>query len=75
MPIVRIDLLAGRSPAVKQGLAIELTALVARHLGTDPAHIYVMFNDVAHQDWAVGGRVFDIPTANPSGQRPAGGQS
>lgn len=74
MPIVRIDLLAGRTPAVKQGLAAELTALVARHLGADPAHIYVMFNDVAHQDWAVAGRVFDTPTNLPPDQGPAGDQ-
>ncbi len=61
MPIVRIELLAGRSPEVKQNLAAELTAVVARHLGNDPAHVYVMFQDVAHGDWAVAGRVFDTP--------------
>lgn len=61
MPIVRVDLLAGRPPAVKQALAAELTAVVARHLGSAPAHIYVMFNEVAHHDWAVAGRVFDNP--------------
>jgi 4-oxalocrotonate tautomerase family enzyme len=63
MPIIRVDLLAGRPPAVKQALAAELTAVAARHLGTAPAHIYVMFNDVAHHDWAVAGRVFDIPAS------------
>ena len=52
MPIVRIELLAGRSPEVKQNLAAELTDVVARHLGNDPAHVYVMFQDVAHGDWA-----------------------
>ncbi len=62
MPIVRIELLAGRSPEVKRALAAELTAVVARHLGNDPAHIYVMFQDVAHGDWAVAGRVFDAPS-------------
>ena len=61
MPIIRVELLAGRPPEVKQALAAELTAVAARHLGSAPAHIYVIFNDVAHQDWAVAGRVFDAP--------------
>ena len=56
MPIVRVELLAGRPNGVKQALAAELTTVVARHLGNDPAHIYVMFQDVAHGDWAVAGR-------------------
>ena len=63
MPIIRVDLLAGRPPAVKQALAAELTAVAARHLGTAPAHIYVMFNDVAHHDWTVAGRVFATPSS------------
>ncbi len=66
MPIVRIEMLAGRTPLVKQALAAELTALVARHLGSDLAHIYVMFDDVAHCDWAVAGRVFDTPSNGAS---------
>ena len=63
MPIVRVELLAGRPPEVKQALAAELTAVVARHLGNDPAHVYVIFEDVAHHDWAVAGRVFDTPAS------------
>lgn len=72
MPIVRVEMLAGRSPAIKQALAAELTAVVARHLGNDPAHIYVMFSDVAHQDWAVAGRVFDSLSISAENLSPAG---
>ena len=61
MPIIRVELLAGRPPEVKQALAAELTAVASRHLGSAPSHIYVIFNDVAHQDWAVAGRMFDNP--------------
>lgn len=63
MPIVRIEMLAGRSHEVKQALAAEITPMVARHLGTDPAHIYVLFHDVSRRDWAVGGQLFDQPPA------------
>ena len=72
MPIVRVELLAGRPPEVKQALAAELTAVVARHLGSAPAHIYVMFDDIAHHDWAVAGRVFDNPATSSQKDSSAG---
>jgi 4-oxalocrotonate tautomerase len=67
MPIVRVEMLAGRDAETKQRIASEITETLARHAGSDPAHVYVMFDDVAHADWAVGGRFFTPPTA------PAGG--
>lgn len=69
MPIVRVEMLAGRSPELKQRLAAEMTALVSRLCQSDPAHIYVMFNDVQPQDWAVAGKVF----APPGEDAPAAG--
>jgi 4-oxalocrotonate tautomerase len=65
MPIVRIEMLPGRSQETKQRLATEMTTLVARELGVDAAHIYVMFSEVAHNDWAVAGQFFPQP---PSAQ-------
>jgi phenylpyruvate tautomerase PptA (4-oxalocrotonate tautomerase family) len=38
-----------------------MTATMARICGSDPAHVYVMFNDVQHHDWAVAGQVFPTP--------------
>ena len=65
MPIVRIEMLAGRSPELKQQLALEMTQTMARVCQCDPAHVYVMFHDVQHQDWAVAGQLFDAPAASP----------
>ncbi len=63
MPIVRIEMLAGRSAQTKELIAQEMTQTMARLCKVDPAHIYVMFNDVLHEDWAVGGKVFPSPAA------------
>lgn len=63
MPIVRVEMLAGRSAELKQRIATEMTALVARLCHSDPAHIYVIFNDVQPHDWAVAGKVFATPAA------------
>ncbi len=49
MPIVRIEMLAGRSLEQKQRLAVEMTEVVACLCNSDPVHIYVMFSDVQHQ--------------------------
>lgn len=65
MPIIRVEMLAGRPQEVKQKMAEELTEVVTRNLGADPSHVYVMFADVAHEDWAVAGRFF--PTQAPKG--------
>lgn len=61
MPIVRIEMLAGRSAQVKQQLAQEMTQTMVRLCHCDPAHVYVMFSDVAHEDWAVAGQLFASP--------------
>ena len=65
MPIVRVEMLAGRSPEIKQQLALEMTQTMARVCQCDPAHVYVMFSDVQHQDWAVAGQLFAAPPASP----------
>jgi 4-oxalocrotonate tautomerase len=67
MPIVRIEMLAGRSPETKQQIAAEMTQTIARLCHVDPAHIYIMFHDVLHQDWAVAGKVFPSPKAAERG--------
>jgi 4-oxalocrotonate tautomerase len=67
MPIIRIEMLEGRSQEIKQKIAHEMTEVLVRNLGSDPAHIYVIFADVARSDWAVGGKFFDSP---PPAQSP-----
>ncbi len=58
-------MLAGRGPEIKQQLALEMTQTMARVCQCDPAHVYVMFSDVQHQDWAVAGQLFAAPAASP----------
>lgn len=56
MPIVRIEMLPGRSQESKQKIAEEITATLTRALGVATGHIYVMFDEVAGQNWAVAGQ-------------------
>jgi 4-oxalocrotonate tautomerase len=51
MPIVQIQLLAGRSAAEKAALAAEVTSAVNRVLGSEPDRVQVLFCEVAGGDW------------------------
>ncbi|WP_153110992.1 tautomerase family protein [Propionivibrio limicola] len=39
-------------------VAAEITDSIVRNTGTDPKHIYVIFEDVAPSDRAGGGQLF-----------------
>jgi 4-oxalocrotonate tautomerase len=55
MPIIRVEMVAGRSVEQKRELAEALTRETARIANTSPASIFVIFEDVAKEDWAIGG--------------------
>lgn len=65
MPIVRIELLPGRSDAVKQELAERITAAFQDVCGTDPALLEVIFQSVERGDWFVGGQSYAAKLTPP----------
>lgn len=65
MPIVRIELLPGRSDDVKQALADRVTAAFQEVCGTNPAVVEVIFQAVEGRDWFVGGKSYAAATVQP----------
>ena len=57
MPVVTVDWVAGRTIGQKRELATRITAAVAEVGGLEPTAVWVIFNDVAREDWAVGGQL------------------
>lgn len=55
MPIIHVQLLAGRSPELKRELIRELTDATERALGSERESIRVLLTEVAAEDWAIGG--------------------
>jgi len=55
MPIVRVEMWPGRTHAQKAELARLITEAVVRVAGTSPEATTVIFDDVARENWAVGG--------------------
>ncbi|GAB4186087.1 MAG: 2-hydroxymuconate tautomerase family protein [Roseiflexaceae bacterium] len=56
MPIVRIDLLIGRSPEQKAELIRRVTAAVAESIEVRPEQIRILLNELPPEHWAVGGQ-------------------
>ena len=57
MPIVRVEMVAGRTQEQKRELAEVLTRETARIAGASPSSIMVIIEDVAKENWAVGGKL------------------
>jgi 4-oxalocrotonate tautomerase len=51
MPIIRVELNAGRSEEQKRAFAAEVTRAAATTLVCRPEDVDVVFVDVARQDW------------------------
>jgi 4-oxalocrotonate tautomerase len=57
MPIITVELLAGRTVAQKRELVEVLTRETARIVGSSPASIFVVIEDVAKENWGSGGKL------------------
>jgi 4-oxalocrotonate tautomerase len=57
MPIVRIEMFAGRTHAQKQELARAITEAVANIAHTTPDATIVIFHDVEQENWAQAGKL------------------
>ncbi|GBR75580.1 4-oxalocrotonate tautomerase [Candidatus Termititenax persephonae] len=58
MPVVNIQWVKGRSKAQKQKIAAELEQLLIKEAGCRAGDTYVIFQDIAKEDFAVGGKLF-----------------
>ncbi len=56
MPIIRIELLQGRSPAIKANLIARITDAAVTTLEVDPEQVRVLLYELPPEHWAVGGR-------------------
>ena len=59
MPILRVEMLSGRSREQKKELAEVLTRETARIAKCAPSAINIVFVDVEREDWAVAGVLSD----------------
>lgn len=55
MPIVQIDILAGRTVEQKRAMAKEVTDAVCRTLNTPPEAVSIIIRDMAFENYAKAG--------------------
>ena len=55
MPIIRVDILEGRSEELKKELAERLTETLSDVMGTPPAATHVLIEEHDKRHWSVGG--------------------
>ena len=55
MPLIRVELLEGRTPEQKKALVKALTEAAVQTIGAKPENVDVMLFDISRQDWASGG--------------------
>jgi len=65
MPIVKIEMLAGRRAEKKHELAREITTAFARILGSAPKDVTITFTDVAPSDWVIAGEPLSASITAP----------
>lgn len=58
MPIIRVELLEGRSVETKRELVEVLTRETARIAGCTQAAIFVVIEEVSKDNWGIGGQLF-----------------
>lgn len=66
MPVIRIELSAGRTQVQKQQVATAVTEAMVKFCQCTPQSVHVVFDDVAPSDWAVAGRFLSEPPTEPT---------
>jgi 4-oxalocrotonate tautomerase len=74
MPIVRIDLVAGRTPERKAALIKRITDAVVETLDVRPEQVRVLLTEVPPEHWAIGGETFAERAAAARGDGKTEGQ-
>ena len=58
MPIIKVEILEGRSREQKRELAQVLTTETARITKVSESSIFVVIDEVKKENWAIGGELF-----------------
>nr|WP_312987478.1 tautomerase family protein [Comamonas koreensis] len=61
MPMVRIEMSAGRSAEQKQQLAQAMTEAMVRYSGCTTESVQIVFSDIAPHNWVIGGQFLGQP--------------
>ena len=58
MPLIQVQMFAGRTPQQKRDLVRALTDAFVEAAGSTPDSVDIILTDVEQSDWAQGGEMF-----------------
>ena len=64
MPLIQVQMFAGRTPQQKRDLVQALTDAFVETAGSTPDEVDVILTDVEQSDWAQGGELFSEKNQN-----------
>ena len=70
MPVIQVDMLAGRDSATKAKLIKELTETYCRITGNPPQSVTIIMRDITHDSWGRAGEPMP-PAPMTATRRPA----
>lgn len=59
MPYVNIKLAGSVTKEQKKQIAKEITETLEKHAHKPANYTYIVFEEVAYEDWAIGGKLLD----------------
>lgn len=59
MPIVQVNLLEGRTDAQRRAMVKAITDALVATIDTKPEKVRIIVNDMAHDHYAIGGKMAD----------------
>ncbi len=72
MPILNVQMIAGRSQEKKQELVAFLTSETARILEIEPDWVTVVINEYTRDNWASGGELHSVKLGEGFGRQGTG---
>ena len=63
MPIIKVELFAGRTNEQKAAFTRAVTEIFVQVCGGTPQSVHVIFIDVQKSDWGVNGKMLSEPAA------------
>jgi 4-oxalocrotonate tautomerase len=56
MPVIRIEVLAGKTKEQKKRMIEGITQVVTAAIGIEPEKVWIVINDVPPENWGSGGK-------------------
>jgi 4-oxalocrotonate tautomerase len=62
MPVVKIEMLAGKTKDQKKKMIEGITKAITEATGVEPEKVWLIISEIQHENWGSGGKQKEPPT-------------